>query len=61
MSGSIINKCYDLIENGAMIEEEYLTEAILLNHAIATMSDESKTKFMKRLIELENKAWPDDN
>jgi hypothetical protein len=60
MGNSIINKCYDLIETGAMIEEEFITESILLNHAISTMSDESKTNFMNRLMALEKKAFPDD-
>ena len=60
MSNSIIDKCYDLVEHGAIIEAEQITEQYLLHQAVATMSDESKHKFMNKLLELEKKAWPDD-
>ena len=60
MSNSVINKCYDLLDGGAMIDAEQITEQYLLHQAVAMMSDESKTKFMNKLLELENKAWPDE-
>ena len=60
MSNSVINKCYDLLDGGAMIDAEQITEQYLLHQAVAIMSDESKTKFMNKLLELENKAWPDE-
>ena len=54
MSDSVINKCYDLIEGGAMIDAEQITEQYLLHQAVAMMSDESKTKFMNKFKALQN-------
>ena len=57
---SVVIKCYDIVENGAMDGDEYITEGRLLHEAIAVMDSETKTKFMNKLIELENKAFPDE-
>ena len=57
---SVVIKCYDIVENGAMDGDEYITEGRLLQEAIAVMDSETKTKFMNKLIELESKAFPDD-
>ena len=56
MANEIFNKCLDLIETG----HDNLTESILFDAAISCMSDESKTRFMNKLIEMENEAYPDD-
>ena len=60
MSESVVIKCYDLVESGAMDGDEHITEARLLHEAIAVMDTETKTKFMNKLIEIEKKAFPDD-
>ncbi len=57
---SVVIKCYDMVESGAMDGDEYITEGRLLQEAIAVMDNETKTKFMNKLIELESKAFPDD-
>jgi|TARA_B100001758_G_C18172558_1_gene485094 hypothetical protein len=57
---SVVIKCYDIVESGAMDGDEYITESRLLQEAIAVMDNETKTKFMNKLIELESKAFPDD-
>jgi len=57
---SVVIKCYDIVESGAMDGDEYITESRLLQEAIAVMDIETKTKFMNKLIELESKAFPDD-
>ena len=56
MANEIWNKCLDLIETG----HDDLTESILFDTAISCMDNESKTKFMKKLIEMEHKAYPDE-
>ena len=56
MANEIFNKCLDLIETG----HDNLTESILLDAAICCMSDESKTRFMNKLIVMEHKAFPNE-
>tara|TARA_S200000501_G_scaffold191460_1_gene180252 strand:- start:229 stop:399 length:171 start_codon:yes stop_codon:yes gene_type:complete len=56
MANEIWNKCLDMIETG----HDDLTESILFDAAISCMSNESKTRFMNKLIEMENKAYPDE-
>ena len=47
---SVVIKCYDIVENGAMDGDEYITEGRLLHEAIAVMDSETKTKFMNKLM-----------
>jgi|TARA_Y100000590_G_scaffold298588_1_gene336580 hypothetical protein len=59
VSTAIIDKCYDLVDGGAMVDEEHISEAILLHKAIESMGEGSKNRFYAELIKLEEEGFDD--
>ena len=47
MSESVVIKCYDIVESGAMDGDEHITEGRLLHEAIAVMDTETKSRYIK--------------